>query len=79
MLKSKVKGKILDNIYEWRNEDDYIYGSGFFYNYIYNSKSNELYTFPEDSKFFYDKLEELGGYEYRMDNCIRTIDFTMIN
>ena len=79
MLKSKKTGKILENIYEWRCEKDYIYGSGYYYYYIYNIKSNELIYFNEKQiDQFYQKTNELG-IKYRMDNCTRVMDYKMIN
>ena len=79
VLKSKKKGSIVEHIYEWRNEDEYIYGSGYGYYFIYNKTENELLIYDEEnqSEEFYTKIKELG-YKYRMDNCTRIIDFTMI-
>ena len=80
ILKSKKNGIIVEHIYDWRNEEDYIYGSGYGYYYIYDKNKNELFKFDEEkqSECFYSKIKELG-YKYRMDNCTRIIDFTMIN
>lgn len=80
ILKSKKNGIILEHIYEWRDEDEYIYGSGYGYYYIYNKAENELLIYDEEkqSDDFYTKIKELG-YKYRMDNCTRIIDFTMSN
>ena len=79
VLKSKKNGIILEHIYEWRNEKNYIYGSGYGYYYIYDMNNYELLYFDDknDIESYYKKLEKLE-LKYRMDNCKRIIDYRKI-
>lgn len=79
VLKSKKNGIILEHIYEWRNEKNYIYGSGSGYYFIYDMNNYELLYYDEknDIESYYKKLEKLE-LKYRMDNCKRIIDYRKI-
>ena len=80
ILYSHRQGKILENIYEWKETDKYIYGSGYknqdFY-YWYEKERNDLLIFS-NLHDFYQKLDSLN-LVYAMDNCTRIIDYKTIN
>ena len=77
---SRKHGKIIENIYEWKDEESYIYGSCFkdkdFY-FLYHKKNNELILFY-DLHSFYNKLDSLNLI-YKMDNCKRVLDYKKIH
>ena len=79
VLKSKTSGTIAENIYEWMDKSDFIYGSGYGYYYIYDKNNSKLFKYDENNQSeteeFYKKIKE-SGYVYRMDNCTRIIDIT---
>lgn len=76
---SKKYGKIIEHIYEWKETDNFIYGSC--YNdkdlyFLYKKKNNEIKIF-EDLHSFYNKLDSLN-LVYTMDNCTRVMDFKRV-
>ena len=79
VLKSKKNGAILENIYEWKVTDRYIYGScntdEKLY-YVYDKEKNDLQVFDFDS--FHEVLVKLN-LRYTMDNTTRVMDFKRIN
>ena len=76
---SRKYGKIIENIYEWKDEDSYIYGSCYkdkdLY-FLYYKETNEIILF-EDLHSFYNKLDTLNLI-YKMDNCKRVMDYKQI-
>lgn len=78
VLKSRNFGTIVENLYEWKEENKHIFGSGYGYYYIYDKVTNGLLKYDENtqSEEFYQKIKELG-YHYRIDSCTRVLDFTM--
>ena len=79
VLKSKKNGAILENIYDWKVTDRYIYGSCTdeeLY-YLYDKEKNDLQVF--DSGMEFTKVIDKLHLNYTMSNCTRVMDFKMIN
>lgn len=78
ILKSETKGTILEYIYEWKETDNYIYGSVLANDtyYLYEKESDKLNIY-NDLHSFYISLDE-HNLIYTMDNCSRIMDFRKI-
>lgn len=78
ILKSKTKGKILEHIYEWKETDNYIYGSCLTKDtyFLYEKMNNELNIF-DDLHSFYICLDKYDLI-YTMDNCSRIMDYRKV-